>query len=331
MSRRRKNKFKLKSPFKYLFVFVAVIFFYCIFMGKNIGDFIDISKIKMINPLSDIRKEKKRYNECLKLELNEENFDEATKNKKEEIISYAKNNGLRYAYEDLNYNYIITYNENDPVYGASLIKLVTAIYLIDNDVDLNQTKKYTPNFVAGSSDGMKKHKIGENVSLETLMKYSITYSDNSAHHMLISFIGKDKLKEYAKGLGATSIFTGAGDDYGNQTTHDTLIYLKRAYELINGKENGKLLKEYMLNNKKNNLNISDDFQIAHKYGSYNTYFHDIGISFNKHPYTISVLTTKGDPNGGKYINNLSRLTKEFNDLYYDNQDNYCKEYSKLKD
>ena len=191
--------------------------------------------------------------------------------------------------------------------------------------------KYTSEFVSGSSDGMKNKKIGSNVSLKELMKYSISVSDNTAHHMLISYIGKNNLKEYAKSLGATAIFSGVSDDYGNQNTHDTAIYLKRSYELINTKENGKLLKEYMLNTKKNNLNIENYVTIAHKYGSYNIYFHDIGINFDDHPYTISVLTTKGDPNGGNYINHLSKLTKEFNDLYYENHLSYCKEYSLKKD
>ena len=149
--------------------------------------------------------------------------------------------------------------------------------------------------------------------------------------MLVSYIGKSNLKKYANSLGATAIFTGSSDDFGNQTSHDMNIYLKKAYELMNSKENGKYLKEYMLNNRRNNLNVENVVTLGHKYGSINNYFHDVGINFDNHPYTISVLTTKGYTAGPKYINKLSQLTKEFNDLYYANKETYCKDYSLKKD
>lgn len=330
MIRKKRKKLKLRAPLKLLLLFIIAIFVYfTFFSGKQLK--VDLSKLNILNPIKLHQKQQKRYNECMSNPLLEENFSETTINKKNEIIEYAKKYDLRYAYEDLKFNYQIFYNENSAIYGASLIKLVVAIYLIDNDIDLSQTMKYTSKFVSSSSDGMKSRKIGEDVSLKDLMKYSITVSDNTAHHMLVSYIGKSKIKEYATSLGATAIFTGSADDYGSQNTHDTNIYLKKAYELITTKENGKLLKEYMLNNRKNNLTIDDFVTIAHKYGSYNIYFHDIGLNLDGNPYAISVLTTKGDPEGGKYITNLSRLTKEFNDLYYENHESYCKEYSQKKD
>lgn len=325
--RKKKNKLKLRTSVKIFLILILLIIFYFIFFTDKK---IDISKFKFINPIKLHRKQQKIYKECLKNPLPEENFNENTLNKKNEIISYASKNGLRYTFEDLTFGYQINYNENEPLYGASLIKLVTAIYLIENDVDLSQQIKYTSNFVSKYSEGMEKRKIGENITLQDLMKYSITVSDNTAHHMLVNYIGKSKLKEYAKSLGATAIFTGSSDDYGNQITHDTNIYLKKAYELINTKENGKLLKEYMSNDRKNKLN-TENISIAHKYGSYDMYYHDIGINFDKHPYTISVLTTKGESGAGKYINAISVLTKEFSDLYYENQETYCKELSQKKD
>lgn len=325
---KKKKKLKLRTSFKFFLIILIIAFVYFTFLnGKKLS--IDISKLNIINPLKLHKKQQKIYNECLSKPLTEENFNEETTSKKNEIISYAKNNGLRYTYEDLTWNYQINYNENSDVYGASLIKLVTALYLIDNDVDLSTTVKYTSNFVSGSSDGMKNRKLGEQITLQDLMKYSITVSDNTAHHMLISYIGKNKLREYAKGLGATVILSGSGDDYGNQTTHDTNIYLKKAYELINSKENGSLLKEYMNNTRKNNLSF-DGVTIYHKYGSYNSYFHDIGLYLDKNPYTISVLTLKGDPTGGTYMNRISKLTNEFSNMYHLNHETYCKEYSQKK-
>lgn len=271
--------------------------------------------------------EEKIYNACINEPLAEENFNENTIGKKNEIVSYAKNNKLKYKYEDLKTNYSISYNENDSVYGASLIKLVDALYLIDNDVDLSQKIKYESKYVEGSSEGMRKHSLGSYLTLEEIMKYAITYSDNTAHSMLYSYIGRNNLKKYANSLGANTIFTGAGDSFGNQTAHDTAIYLKKAYELSLSKPNGNILKEAMLNTRKNKLNF-DDVSYAHKYGSWNEYFHNIGIHYGDYPYSISILTTKGESSAPKYINELSRKTYEFNKLYYENRQSYCLELSK---
>ena len=49
----------------------------------------------------------------------------------------------------------------------------------------------------------------------------------------------------------------------------------------------------MLNTRRNKLNF-DDITYAHKYGSWDEYFHNIGIHYGDYPYTVSVLTTKGE-------------------------------------
>ena len=270
--------------------------------------------------------EKKIYNACMSEPLKEENFNDATNGKKNEIINYAKNNGLKYKYEDLKTNYAFSYKENDAIYGASLIKLVDALYLIDNNVDLSQKMKYESKYVQGSSEGMKQHSLGSYITLEELMKYAITYSDNTAHAMLFSYIGRDNLKSYANGLGSTVTLTGTGDTFGSQNVHDTAIFLKRAYQ-VSDTPNGKILKDAMLNTRKNKLNF-DDISFAHKYGSWNEYFHNIGIHYGDYPYTISVMTTKGESSAPKYINELSKKTYEFNKLYYENWKSYCEELSK---
>ena len=188
---------------------------------------------------------------------------------------------------------------------------------------------------------MSKHKIGDMVSLGELMKYSITYSDNTAHQMLYDYIGKTKLQEYSKSLGAKVLLEG-WDHFGNQTASDMNIYLNRAYELFTLKENGKLfkkrieynvassmnnifitnIKEYMNNTDTNALNF-DDVTFLHKYGSYSAYFHDVGIYLGDHPYNVSILTQKGESAGPSYVTKLSRLTYDFHNAYYDNLESNC--------
>ena len=333
---KKHKKMKMKKNFKrFIILFIFVVLSFILITKFNINSFNDAKKQlkniynKMTNIINKGESEKK-YNECMANPLSEENFSEATINKKNEILSYAQSNNLKYTYEDLVYGYQINYAENEPLYGASLIKLVAALYLIDNDVDLNQTIKYESKYKEAYSEGMEKHKYGEEIPISTLIKYAITYSDNTAYLMLYTYIGRSKMSDYAHSLGAKSIFTGYSDNFANQTTYDTNIYLKRAYQLFSEKESASILKEAMLNERKNRLNIPDKVTIAHKYGSYNEYFHNIGINLND-KYTISILTTKGENGSVKHINNLSLLTYEFNTMYKSDLDTYCKNYSTQKD
>ena len=322
MAKKKKKKFRLKKSIKLLFIIaiVLILYFY---------DFFDIFK-KESHPLkADLYTPYKnvinnvKYTACINDGLTDENFNETTLNKKNELTNYINRNNIYYYYHDKTYNYDIKRNELESIYGASLIKLSTALYLIDNDIDLSQEVTYLAKYKTAYSKGMEKHSIGDKVSLQELMKYSITYSDNTAHHMILSFIGKDKLKEYSKSLGAKVLLDG-WDDFGNQTAEDMNIYLNKAYELFTTKENGKLLQEYMNNTDTNALNLNESVTFLHKYGSHMQYFHDVGIYMGDHPYNIVVLTMKTEAGGPAYVKKVSQLTYDFHNAYYENLESFCK-------
>lgn len=327
MTKKKKYKPKkfLKLCLSLFLVFIIFAFSTSFYNYDNLPKYSDI-KSKLKNILSAEKKakdEEKKYNDCILLGITDDNLSDETISLKNDILSYAKSKKLRFSYENLQYNDVILYNENSQIYGASLIKLLTAIYLLDNDIDLNTTIKYESKYKSAYSEFMDKRKVGEMVSLKDLMTYSISASDNTAHHMIISYIGKGKLRSYAESLGASNVLK-CGDDYCEQTSNNMRIYLKKAYELINTKENGYVLKEAMFNTKKNSLNVDNLVTYAHKYGSHENYYHDTGINFDIHPYTIAVLTESGYSNGSKYINEISKLVKNYNDSYYNDLENYCR-------
>jgi len=319
--RKNKKKLKLKTSSKLILILliVFIIYFYDFF-----GLFNKDTKPITADPYKSYKNvvNNIKYTKCIETGITEENFNEETINKKNELINYINKNNILYYYHDKDYNYDIKRNENESIYGASLVKLSTALYLIDNDIDLSQEVTYLAKYKTAYSKGMEKHSIGDKVSLKELMKYSITYSDNTAHHMILEFIGKDKLKEYSKSLGAKVLLDG-WDDFGNQTADDMNIYLNKAYELFTAKENGKLLQEYMNNTDTNALNLDENTTFLHKYGSHMQYFHDVGIYMGSHPYNIVILTTKTEANGPSYVKKVSELTYNFHNAYYDNLESYC--------
>lgn len=255
---------------------------------------IEQSKYNLDKSTAEVNAKNKQYEICLSQPFIDSEITNTILLKKQEIDSLINNNNysVSVVYEDLTTNYSYTYKPTKVYYGASLIKLVDAIYLINqaskNIIDLDDEKiLYESKYKRLYSSGMEKRSIGENVSLRDLITYAISVSDNTAHIMLIDYIGFDQLKKYGKSLGAKNILVGK-DLFGSQSAEDTNLYLKEAYRLIkDNDEYGPFLKNIMDNNWNNAFN-NDKFKIYHKYGNYENYFHDIGLNLSENPYVESI-------------------------------------------
>ncbi|MCD8028018.1 MAG: class A beta-lactamase-related serine hydrolase [Erysipelotrichaceae bacterium] len=300
-----------------------------------ISIFISFNYMKNTQDESDIQEEsitqeelESAYEDCLNQTYSEDELTEEINTKIEELNQYVENYNVSIYFEDLDSSFTYTYNPTTVYYGCSLIKLVDALYLIEKategEIDLDtETITYTSEYKRSYSQGMATKSYGEEVSLRELISYAIMYSDNSAHIMLIDYIGFYNLQEYGQSLGGQVILQG-GDKYGNQTAEDMNVYLKKAYEIITtNEEYGPFLKEIMDNDDNNDFN-TDDIKIYHKYGSYNIYFHDVGLALDdEHPYTISILTELGNSNHQEVIQNIHSMLIEIHDLLYGEKSSAC--------
>lgn len=278
------------------------------------------------NLLKQENDREEKYNKCLKKEVTDAEINEEISRIQDELNTMLKKYNVAVYYEDLNSGFSYKYKETKVIYGASLIKLVEALYLYDNEIDLNNTMVYKSKYISTPAKGMRTRKLGENITLNDLMKYSLSVSDNTAHEMLLDYIGSKNLRDYGKSLGATAILKSGSEKYGSQTAKDTNIYLKRAYEIITNTDkyqDGILLREYMTNDYQNYLLIDNENDIAHKYGSYENYFHDIGIVFDENPYTISVLTLHGNGNYKSIIKNIHKKINELHLIFRNNRETNC--------
>lgn len=176
------------------------------------------------------------------------------------------------------------YNEDELYYSASLIKILDAMYLYDNNMIDDDLKEY--------------------------VKDAISISDNDAHFYLFNYIGYDELKEYAEKLGAEHALEYY-DEFGETNVLDQIAYYKNLYKLIkNG--NNEELKSFFINDYYNELDF-DDVHFAHKYGYYDGYYHDAGIYLGNDPYIVVILTYEGDYDYGdvEEVNELSRLIYQY--------------------
>lgn len=332
MAKYKKKKVKI---FK-LFLFVTFSYFLLTIYFPESKDFL----IPIQYPLLKEKKEQQEvaYQTCLNEAFLEEELNDQLINKKNEIDLLIKNNQYQTSvyYEDLYTGFHYTYRENEIFYGCSLIKLVDALYLIEKaisgELDLDQeTVVYEAKYKMSYSSGLATRKIGESITLRDLITYAVSVSDNSAHLMLIDYIGFSNLKEYGKSLGAQVILTG-GDNFGNQTANDTNIYLKKAYQIImENEEYGEYLKNIMDNNERNDFN-TDTIKIYHKYGSYDNNYHDIGLSLEERPYTISIFTLHEYSNHQEVVQNIHEKIRELHQMFYEYRKTKCdlEVYNKIK-
>ncbi|HOP65871.1 MAG TPA: serine hydrolase [Bacilli bacterium] len=275
--------------------------------------------------IAENERQEKEYNECIAKEYQNDNEVE---DKVAELDNYIKNNYpyTSIEYYDLETGLTYTYNENTVYYGASLIKTLDALYIynkaLEDESILDTKLTYTSSYQRGSSLEMAKYSFGEKVTVRNLVKYAITVSDNSAHQMLIDYIGFSKLKAYGNSLGNNYTLIG-GDNYGNIDLSDAFNYMVNVNKYINNNgELGEELRNYFDNDYDNFLNL-DGVNALHKYGYYAGYFHDIGIMEDDDPYIIVVLTNYGYDNFKTIVNNISKKVNALHEYYHNKRKVAC--------
>ncbi len=331
MTKRKKRRRLKLIPFLILLLIIGSGVFVGIrYYKANENNRILLSK-KQREEEERIQKEKEeKYQACLSRTFDEEEMTDSLEQKQSEIDTFITTNHYQASvlYEDLTTGFSYAYKSDTVYYGCSLIKLVDAIYLINKaiagEIDLDtETVLYTANYKKAFSSGMAKRQIGEKVSLRDLITYAITVSDNTAHLMLIDYIGFNTLKTYGQSLGAKVILTG-GDKYGNQTAEDTNIYLKEAYRIITeSEEYGPFLKSIMDNNERNAFN-TEDIKIYHKYGSFGDNYHDIGLSLDdENPYAISIMTLHENNGYQTVVQGIHEKVRELHSMFYEERKSMC--------
>ena len=275
------------------------------------------------------RKEKeKRFEECLGAQSNDNDTSEEIKNYINDLNNYFSSKyRVSIRYVELNHNYQYSYNTDKDYYAASTIKALDGLYIYSKaaagEINLDDTMTYTSKYNLASSFYMTKHKYGDEITIRDLVRYAITRSDNRAHQMLVDYIGFNKLKEYGMSLGATR--TLIGDIFGSINVDDAIIYWQEINRfIINNGDLGEELKSYFKEADQNFLSVPEENVIAiHKYGEYESYYHDIGIVYAESPYIIAILSTEGRSQYDVMIKDINSKIYELNELYNNNRNEYC--------
>ena len=321
----------MKKSIKYLPVLalLLVIGLYICYFNSNKNNVSDIYSDNL-SYSDEIREDNllDEYNNCLSDTYNTYDDTPYLAAMEEKLTAYLENYNVSVAFKDINTGYSYSYNSDKNYYAASTIKMLDAIYIYLNayngNLNLDTEVTYLAKHKMGSSLKMKDYKIGDKVSLRKLVEYAITVSDNTAHNMLVDYIGKNTLKEFGQSLGATTTLVG-NDIFGTINNHDSMIYLETLNNLINNSgELGNELKSYFVNSDQNYLNFPDEgISASQKYGEYNSYYHANGIVYAKNPYLVSILTLHGYDDFEKVIRNINTEIYNLQKEFYKNRQNVC--------
>jgi len=271
------------------------------------------------------KQQEKEYNECISKDYSDEMLSDTANELLNTIDDYSDKYNISYKFVTLKKNYIKEENTDKEYYGASLYKLLDIIYLIEKsnnqEINLNEEVKYLAKHKISFSTGMSKVPINSMVSLKELLSYIMLYSDNTAHMILVDYIGLTNLKQLGKDLGATHFMDYLG--YGNTNIDEMYLYLSKVYELMNlDNENALFVKESLNNSNENALNF-DDIKFYHKFGMYKDLYHTVGIPIIENPYIILFMTELRFKDYKGIVQTISKYFYNLNEELLTGQLNYC--------
>lgn len=223
------------------------------------------------------------------------------------IKNNLNEDNFAFFYYNIDTNKQYFFNEYKYFTAASTVKLPIAMLyydkIIDGTVSPTDTLLYSLKcYEAGNGTTNYYYSSGDYVPIDFLLEQSIVNSDNTAVNILINNIGTIECRKQINKYTNENV---SDDFYNSNLTYakysfDILNYLyfninnySELIEYLKISSDGQYLKKYIT-----------DYDVAHKYGSYDGYVHDYGIVFGENTYFIGVFT-KDVPYADELIANIS--------------------------
>lgn len=178
------------------------------------------------------------------------------------------------------------------------------------EITENTTYIYTSNsYEEGSGQTAYKYKVNSEIPVSYLLEQMIVNSDNTATNILSAGLGgrKNFRNEFIKftddvlpdNFNTDNIISSSFGFDVMTYLYDNSKYYQKLIEDMKKSSNGEYLKKYI-----------EEYDVAHKYGSYNGYVHDYGIVYGKTTYMIGIFT-KNVTDADELIANISKEVLDY--------------------
>jgi len=241
------------------------------------------------------------YITCLNSQVDTNNLPDDIKNNIDELNNYFNSKSMYYSflYKDIYTGFTISYNADDPIFTASTIKAPAMIYLYEQaslgKIDLKEEITYTSNYYSDGSGILKTKEFDTKYDIETLVHYTIYYSDNAAYRMIMDKLDRKDLQKFWQDKGTKYIFT-ENNIWGNLTANDANIFMQELYDfyLKDDTYGEKLMYEFTNCLWKMVTDKEGEYNTANKIGYSGANYHDIAIVLDENPYILVVLSHTGE-------------------------------------
>ena len=165
----------------------------------------------------------------------------------------------------------------------------------EGELSLSDTLLYnSDDYEEGDGSTAAEYSIGERIPISYLLEQTIVNSDNTALNILISNIGYTKCKEELTKYSDVELTEAF---YDSNVVNVSYYYDVLQYLYQNADKYSELIEYMKISSNGGYLKAKlSQYEVAHKYGSYDGYVHDYGIIYGQNTYLIGVFT-KGIANG----------------------------------
>ena len=236
---------------------------------------------------------------CISSSVDINNLPDSIASIIDEINSYynQSNNYFAFKYKDIYTGFSISYNENQKIFTASTIKAPKDIYIYEmanlGKINLDDKLTYTSNYYNNGTGILKNKSFNTSYSVRMLVNYSIVYSDNAAHNMLMNKYGRENMLDFWKEKGTDVIFT-QNSNWGVINAHDASIYMEELYKFyVENEEYGQELMNNFFDSKTKFISGKNGYKVANKSGWSGSAIHDVSIVFANNPYILVALSNLG--------------------------------------
>ena len=300
-SKEEKNKLKVDSKVIKIGISICVV----IAIGIIIYSYIMKNKEEVNEQVEEEKEEESMETASIEEPIVEETVDSNIGNLINEIMienNLNENNFFFFFYNIEEKKYYF-YNENTYFTAASTIKVPVAMLyydkIADGELNLSDTLLYnSDDYEVGDGSTAADYSVGERIPISYLLEQTIVNSDNTALNILVNSIGYQKCKEELTKYSDIELIE---DFYSSNVANVSYYYDVLQYLYQNADKYSELIEYMKISSGGEYLKANiPQYEVAHKYGSYDGYVHDYGIIYGQNTYLIGVFT-KGIANASNLI------------------------------
>lgn len=289
----KEEKSKLKIDSKVLKIGLSI--FVIIAIGIIIYNYVMRSKEEVNKQVEEQKEEESLETASIEEPIVEETVDSNIENLINQIMTENNLNETNFFFffyniEEKKYYF---YNENTYFTAASTIKVPAAMLYYDKiaDGELNSSDTLIYNsddYEAGDGSTAADYSVGERIPISYLLEQTIVNSDNTALNILVNSIGYQKCKEELTKYSEEEV---KEDFYSSNVANVSYYYDVLQYLYQNADKYSELIEYMKISSGGGYLKANlPQYEVAHKYGSYDGYVHDYGIIYGQNTYLIGVFT-----------------------------------------